>query len=142
HRYNAACFAALASAGQGEDAGKLKGGKRVALRRQALTWLHADLTALGRLLASGSPQGRPFIVQALRHWQKDSDLLGIRDKGALAKMSAEERAACEKLWSDVAALLKTAGAQPTQPKVAKKVDEKGDEEAAKLKQAEEHLQAG
>jgi tetratricopeptide (TPR) repeat protein len=109
HRYAAARSAVLAAAGKGKDSDKLQGGKRVALRRQALTWLHADLTALGNLLASGPPQARPLIAQALRHWQKDSDLIGIRDKVALAQMSAEERAACAKLWSDVAALLKTAG---------------------------------
>ena len=32
------------------------------------------------------------------------------DKAALAKLPAEERAACEKLWADVAALLKKAEA--------------------------------
>jgi hypothetical protein len=33
---------------------------------------------------------------------------GLRDKAALAELPAEERAACERLWADVAALLMTA----------------------------------
>ena len=42
----------------------------------------------------------------MRHWQKDPDLAGIRDQEALAKLPPEERAAYERLWADVAALLK------------------------------------
>jgi hypothetical protein len=45
------------------------------------------------------------VQQALRQWQQNSDLVGLRDAAALAKLPAEERAACEKLWADVAALL-------------------------------------
>jgi hypothetical protein len=49
----------------------------------------------------------------MQHWQKDTDLTGIRDKEALAKLLAEERIAWETLWADVAALLKKAQT-PTQ----------------------------
>jgi hypothetical protein len=107
HRYNAACLAALAAAGQGADAGTLGGSQRQALRRQALTWLRGELTLWTRLFASGAV-GRSRLAQILSHWQKDSDLAGLRDKAALAKQPAEERAACEKLWGDLAALLKKA----------------------------------
>jgi hypothetical protein len=48
------------------------------------------------------------VQQVLRHWQKDSDLAGIRDKAALAKLPAQEEKACSQLWADVAALLKKA----------------------------------
>jgi hypothetical protein len=44
----------------------------------------------------------------MQHWQQDSDLAGVRDAAALEKLPAEERAACAKLWADVAALLKKA----------------------------------
>ena len=44
----------------------------------------------------------------MRHWQKDTDLAGIRDAAALAKLPAEEQKACTQLWADVAALLKKA----------------------------------
>jgi hypothetical protein len=40
---------------------------------------------------------------------EDKDLAAIRDAAALAELPAEERAACERPWSDVAALLKKAG---------------------------------
>ena len=45
HRYNAACSAALAGCGQGEDAKKLDAAQRTELRKQAIEWLRADLTA-------------------------------------------------------------------------------------------------
>jgi hypothetical protein len=104
HRYNAACFAARA-AGQGKDADKLIDSERLALRRQALTWLRAELALWTRRVASGDV-GRSRMKRAVEHWQKDPDLVGIRDKAALDRLSEEERAVCEKLWADVAALLK------------------------------------
>jgi eukaryotic-like serine/threonine-protein kinase len=108
HRYHAACCAALAAAGQGEDAAELGDAAKAKLRDQALDWLKADLNALGKLLDSGPPQARPAIVQTLSHWQKDRDLAGIRDRAALAKLPTEERAAFTQLWADVAVLLKRA----------------------------------
>ena len=112
HRYDAACFAALAAAGQGEDAAKLDDKERTRLRRQALDWLKADLAAWGKHLDSGPPQARPAIVQTLSHWQKDPDLAGIRDAAALAKLPADEQKAFSQLWADVAALLKKAEEKP------------------------------
>jgi tetratricopeptide (TPR) repeat protein len=106
HRYNAACAAALAAAGKGEDAAKLDEKEKVRLRQQALDWLRADLALRTRQLESGQPAERTAAQKALRHWQNDSDLAGIRDAAALAKLQPEERAACERLWADVAALLK------------------------------------
>ena len=44
--------------------------------------------------------------QALKHWQGDPDLAGVRDEDAVAKLPADEREACQKLWADVAALLR------------------------------------
>jgi serine/threonine-protein kinase len=108
HRYSAACHAALAAAGQGEDAAKLDDKERTRLRQQARDWLRADLALRGKQLESGQPADRAAAQQALRHWQQDSDLAGLRDAAALAQLPAEERAACAKLWADVAALLKRA----------------------------------
>jgi hypothetical protein len=106
-RYNAACCAALAAVGQGDDAPREEK-EQARLRRQAHEWLHADLAQYAKRLQSGSRIGRRLVTQQMQHWQKDSDLAGIRDEDALDKLSAEERAACEKLWADVAALLKKA----------------------------------
>jgi len=52
------------------------------------------------------------MVGTLDHWQKDSDLAGIRDAAALAKLPAEEQKAFTQLWADVAALLKKAEEKP------------------------------
>jgi tetratricopeptide (TPR) repeat protein len=110
HRYNAACNAALAGAGQGEDAAKLDEKERTRLRQQALNWLRADLALRSKQMKSWWPREAGQARAALVHWQKDTDLAGLRDKDALAKLPAEVRAACAKLWADVAALLKKAGA--------------------------------
>jgi serine/threonine protein kinase/Flp pilus assembly protein TadD len=106
HRYKAGRHAALAAAGQGADAARLDDAAKAKLRRQALDWLKADLTAWGKLFASGPPQARPALVRALSHWQKDSALAGLRDATALARLPADERKACTQLWADVAELLK------------------------------------
>jgi hypothetical protein len=47
-------------------------------------------------------------VLALTSWQNSSDLAGIRDAPALAKLPAEEQKAFAQLWTDVAALSKRA----------------------------------
>src|SRR5262249_1509747 len=112
HRYNAACSAALAAAGRGGDAAKLDDVAKAKLRGQALDWLKADLTALGKLLESGPSQVRPAIVGALSHWQKDSDLAGIRDAAALTKLPADEQKAFRQMWAGVAELLKKAHEKP------------------------------
>ncbi len=45
---------------------------------------------------------RLVIVRTLWQWQRDSDLAGIRDKAALAKLPAEEQKAFTQLWANVA----------------------------------------
>jgi WD40 repeat protein/serine/threonine protein kinase len=112
HRYNAACAATLAAAGQGKVEPPLDNAAKAKLRHQALDWLKAELTVWDKLVASGRPQARPAIVQTLRHWQKDTDLAGIRDAAALAKLPAEEQKAFNQLWADAAALIKKAEEKP------------------------------
>jgi serine/threonine-protein kinase len=109
HRYNAACSAALAAAGQGKDADKLDGKERQRLRRQALDWLRADVAAWTERLSDASPKDREAIRKVLENWQQDADLTGLRDDKALADLPAGERDACKKLWTDVAALVQKAG---------------------------------
>ena len=50
--------------------------------------------------------------QTLRHWQKDTDLAGLRDAAALAKLPADEQKTFTQLWTDVAAVLKEAEQKP------------------------------
>jgi serine/threonine-protein kinase len=112
NRYNAACAAALAAAGKGEDTAKLTDPERAKLRQQALTWLQAELAAWTRLAEKDPPQARTAGQQTLRHWQQDPDLAGVRGE-ALARLPAAERNTWRKLWADVDALLKqVASANP------------------------------
>jgi tetratricopeptide (TPR) repeat protein len=97
HRYNAACAAALAGCGRGADAAKPSEPQRQKSRRQALAWLTAEL-------AWWAERPGPDRPKVLREWQTDSDLAGVRDAAALAKLSAPERAKWQKLWAGVAAL--------------------------------------
>jgi hypothetical protein len=112
HRYNAACFASLAAASRSEDAAKLDDKERSRLRQQALDWLRADLPLWAKFLDNGKPADRAVLPKALKHWQQDADLAGLRDKAALARLPAEEQKAIAQLWADVAALLKMAEAPP------------------------------
>ncbi len=108
HRYNAACAASLAAAGQGKDDPSPDEAARAKLRGQAMGWLKAELAAWTKILESGPPQARPFIAQTLNHWKQDTDLAGIRDAEALAKLPEAERKDWQALWAEVDALLKTA----------------------------------
>jgi serine/threonine-protein kinase len=108
NRYNAACYAALAAAGKGEDAAKLDARERARLRKQAVTWLRADLALWAQQAESGQPQALRLVEKKMKHWLKDADLAGLRDAVPMAKLPEEEQDTCRKLWAGVAALLKKA----------------------------------
>jgi hypothetical protein len=112
NRYNAARAACLSAAGQGKDSAKLDDKVRAHWRQQAVAWLSGDLALWAKQLAGAKLQARATVQQTLSHWQKDANLAVIREAAALAKLPAEERAACQKLWVDVAALLKEAAGKP------------------------------
>jgi hypothetical protein len=112
HRYNAACAAALAAAGKGEDAKDLGVEEWAGLQQRAYDWLRADLAAHARLVEQGDQQTRRFVQQTLAHWLEDEDLIAVRDPDWLAAMPETDRARWERLWSDVATLQKTAAAGP------------------------------
>jgi hypothetical protein len=107
HRYDAACSAAQAAAGRGADAAKIEDKERARLRAQALDWLTADL-ARWRQRLGGKPADRGLVRQTMRHWQQDGDLAAVRDKEALGKLPEAELRAWQRLWADVADLLKKA----------------------------------
>jgi tetratricopeptide (TPR) repeat protein len=108
HRYNAACAAALAGCGQGDEAAKLMDGEKTKLRGQARDWLQADLESYTKLLKAGNVGAVMSVIQRLAHWQKDDDLAGLRDVKGLAKLPDEEKQASQKLWTDVQQLHKDA----------------------------------
>jgi hypothetical protein len=60
---------------------------------------------------SGKPADRAEVQAKMRHWQKDSDLAGVRDPAALAKLAEAERLEWEKFWKEVEGLLAKAGAE-------------------------------
>jgi tetratricopeptide (TPR) repeat protein len=113
-RYSAACSAAQAASGQGEDAAGLDDRERARLRTQAVDWLRADLVLRAKRLETGTSGDRAAVQQALRHWQEDSDLACVRDAAALAGLPTDDRNSFTKLWADVAELLKKAET-PTPP---------------------------
>ena len=111
NRYDAACYAALAAAGQGKDDPPPDETKKADLRREALAWLRADLDLWTKQLDSDKPEDRKMAAEMLRHWQQDTDLAGLRDPAGLAKLPADEQEACKKLWADLQALLEKADAK-------------------------------
>jgi hypothetical protein len=100
NRYNAACAAALAGCGRGEDAPAAEA-DRARLRAQALEWLQADLSAWKPRLRTPVPTEREQAIQSLADWRKDDDLAGVRDADALGKLPESERGPWRELWSDV-----------------------------------------
>jgi hypothetical protein len=110
YRYDGACSAALAGCGQGQDAPKDEA-RRVRLRRQALDWLRADLAHWAREGTKPDPKARALVGQTMQHWQRDRDLAGVRDQGALAQLPEAERAAWQQLWAEVEALRQRAQAK-------------------------------
>jgi serine/threonine-protein kinase len=106
HRYRAACYAALAAAGRGEDARALDDQERARLRQQALDWLRADLAACARAT------DRALVQRALKRWQQDADLAGLREPAALAELPPGERQGWAQLWSEAADRLQKTGGQP------------------------------
>jgi serine/threonine-protein kinase len=99
HRYNAACAAALASCGEGEDAGDLDHEARARWRTQALTWLRAAL-ALRREQARGRDfPGAWSATRALEHWRRDDGLVGVRDE--IDDLPHEEQKQWRDLWREV-----------------------------------------
>jgi eukaryotic-like serine/threonine-protein kinase len=107
NRYNAACAAALAGSGQGNDDPPLDDASKVKLRRQALDWLKAELAVWNRVSLTIAPNSKEPLIKALQHWKEDTDLAGIRDEKALAELPETERTAFQRLWKDVDQLLGT-----------------------------------
>jgi serine/threonine-protein kinase len=106
HRYDAACAAAMAAAGQAKDVEHLPDKARLMLRRQALCWLRDNLAAYAKVAERPEPAARQFVRQQLAHWQEDTDLASVRDNAALDKLPGDEHQQWRQLWDETAALLK------------------------------------
>jgi serine/threonine protein kinase/Tfp pilus assembly protein PilF len=104
-RFNAACVAARAAAGEGAEAGRLGEGDRAGLRGQALTWLQAELTAWRQRLDKEPEQARLAVLMRFAPWEHDPDLAPVREAKALARLAESDRRDWRNLWDGVAALL-------------------------------------
>jgi hypothetical protein len=86
NRYISAFAAARAAADPGSDGARLGESERAGLRRHALDWLRADLALGAKLRRDGKSADGAFAT-----WPTDTDLAGVRDQAALAKLPAAER---------------------------------------------------
>jgi tetratricopeptide (TPR) repeat protein/tRNA A-37 threonylcarbamoyl transferase component Bud32 len=111
HRYNAACAAALAAAGNGEEAAKLVAEEKANFREMARNWLQAELDLVRKKLKRGE---LPVVIETedrLVRWQRDADLADVRDIGKLNGLSESQRKPWRALWADVAGVVKEARMQ-------------------------------
>jgi tetratricopeptide (TPR) repeat protein len=108
HRYNAACAAALAGCGMGEDDPPPDDAARTTLRRQALAWLKADLALRSKQSETNAAEAH----KALAHWKRDSDLAGVREPDALQALPEDERNEWNALWAKVDRLLEDGAKSP------------------------------
>jgi tetratricopeptide (TPR) repeat protein len=107
-RYHAACFAALAAAGKGQDAAPLSEEARAGLRLLAFAWLRADLKGYRALVEARKGLG-PVVRRRLTAWGGDAALVSVRDPTALAALPEAERAAWHQFWAEVALLARASG---------------------------------
>ena len=92
HRYDAACFAALAGCGKGNDQPSPDEAARRALRRQAFDWLKADLVIWSRMLATAGSEQKSSARHLLEHARFDPHLVGVRELSAIRQLPGPERA--------------------------------------------------
>jgi hypothetical protein len=106
-RFAAAGAAAQAASGKG-DAATLDDRERARWRGQALVWLRADVQMWRMHMESGPAQVRKNGQRALEMLKGRTDLAGVRDAAALAKLPAAEQQAWQALWAEVETLLQQA----------------------------------
>jgi hypothetical protein len=99
-RYNAAKFAARFGCGASGDAVALEENERAWLRGRALSWLWADLKAWDGVLEKAPHDIKSLndVSLAMQGFLKNSDLAGVREPDALAKLPEAERQAWQELW--------------------------------------------
>jgi hypothetical protein len=108
HRFNAACAAASAAAGQGDEAIKLSDAERDRFRSRAREWLQLDLADWTTKVETGTAADRIHAEKALTQWREAPELKALREADALDRLSADEERAWVELWRDVAAVLNRA----------------------------------
>jgi tetratricopeptide (TPR) repeat protein len=104
HRYNAACAAALAGCGQGKDSPLPNDNERARLRRQAFSWLRADLAAWRQWRDKEPNKAGPLVRLRMQNWREGTELAGVRGSDALGRLPEAERKEWQQLWQEVEAL--------------------------------------
>lgn len=104
-RFQAACAAALAGSGQGNDAARLDELDRAHWREQARQWLLAEIATCGEQLRSAGAGEHAPLAQRIRRLQYAPSLAPVREPQLLAIMPAAERSQCQKVWREAEAVL-------------------------------------
>lgn len=110
-RYNAACAAALAAAGDGVD--PAPGDPRY--RRLALNWLSAELAAVRARPAVKEGRHDEDLYFHLTAWLHDPDFATVRHTFYLAALPPGEAKAWLALWAEIRALRDRVAPTPTAP---------------------------
>ena len=100
HRYNAACYAALAARGEGVGA-PTEPRKRAALRAKALAWLKVDLAFWNSQAGSKQAEDRQLAASKLAHWLEADALWETRPQAKREGWTEQEPRAWDQLWSAV-----------------------------------------
>jgi serine/threonine-protein kinase len=108
HRYTAACAAALAGCGRGQDHAALSEAELAHWRERAREWLRAELAVWSQGLDNGPEADRLLVRQKLAHLWSDPDLAGLFERDALNKLPSAERQECRTLWADIDTLIRRA----------------------------------
>ncbi len=101
HRYNAACSAAVASAGQEKDDPKPNVEDETRLRKLAMEWRKAYFAFWIKFVANASATQKGFVKQTIQHWKTDADLAGVRDEGASKTVTDEQQKDWRAFWKEV-----------------------------------------
>lgn len=101
-RFDAACCAALAAAGEDNDAGELTAYERAGLRRQSFDWLSQEL----KWAEANQDVDRAAAESTLRMMNESPRLASVRDDAALERLSSAESAKWRQLWQNVRAAIR------------------------------------
>jgi tetratricopeptide (TPR) repeat protein len=85
-----------AAAADGEEAARI--------RRQARDWLRAEWGGLKKMRSTLKPSDRDGLRFEVSRWLHHAGLAGVRDRPALANLSAAERREWQDFWAEVEAL--------------------------------------
>jgi serine/threonine-protein kinase len=103
-RFQAACAAALAGCGAGNDTAGLDIKTRKQMRAKSLRWLRADLDYWYNHFMNGKMAERLAAAQAMHAWKDEKNLEAVREPAQLAQFPEAERLEWQELWSAVDAL--------------------------------------